>query len=95
MKANTGTGKKHGNSHNDRYWNRLKRQFKACAYDHTGAYSELRQRTKSAEMMKLQRHLEQAEQIMTTGRYQKLKERVSFHINTDRLQAVLKLKMPA
>ncbi len=93
MRANSGTGRQRGNSHDDRYWDRLQRQFQACAYDHTGAYSELRIRTKSPERHKLERHFELAEQTMETERYKNLRDRIAFGKNTKRLSAVLELKV--
>ena len=95
MKAQAGLNKRKGNSHNKCYWNRLKRQFSACAYDHTGAYSEMRQMPSSPEKMALQRHLELAEQTMATERYKALRERMSFAKNTNRLQRVLDHKVTA
>lgn len=95
MKANSGKEKRKGNSHNLRYWTRLQQQFMTCAYDHTGAYSELRERKKSPEMTTLQQHLELAEQIMRTERYKNLRKRMAFAHNTERLSAVLTHKAMA
>lgn len=95
MKASMGTGRQRGNSHNELYWKRLKKQFSAGAYDHTGAYSELRQLPMSQEMAKLKRHFELAEQIMRTSRYKELRERMAYGKNTKRLGAVLDLKVTA
>lgn len=94
MKAHAGTNKRKGNSHNVRYWMKLKKQFRTCAYDHTGAYSELRQREVSPEMKKFKRYLELTEQIMASDRYKQLRDRMAYGKNTDRLQRVLALKMP-
>ena len=93
MKAHAGTGKRKGNSHNKRYWGRLKKQFKCSAYDHTGAYSELRQLPKSPEMMKLERQFELASVIMEDKRYKNLRERMAFGHNSHRLGAVMDLKV--
>jgi len=95
MKAHAGTGKRKGNSHNKRYWTRLKKQFKHSAYDHTGAYSELRQLPKSPERMKLERQFELVSVIMDTARYKQLRERMAFGHNSQRLAAVMGQKVPA
>ncbi len=94
MRGNSGTGRQRGNSHNLRYWRRLKRQFEHCAYDHTGAYSSLKIQAKSREMRQFQRDLEDAETVMATKRYQRLKERLLFNGRPDRLRAVANLKLP-
>lgn len=95
MRANAGTGKKRGNSHTEEYWKRLKKQFKNSSYDHTGAYSELRQRSKSPERRTFERQLELAEQIMLTREYKNLRERLAYGKNTKRLTAVLNRKVTA
>ena len=95
MKANSGTGRQRGNSHNDLYWKRLKGQFQSSAYDHTGAYSSLRLRSCSPEMATLRRQFDLAEQVMMTEGYKNLLDKLAYGKNTKRLSAVLAQKVPA
>ena len=85
MKSNSGTDRRKGNSHNDRYWDRLKKQFEACAYDHTGAYSELRIRKVSPERKELDRYMDRNERIMQTDGYKSMVAMGRFHLKPDRL----------
>jgi hypothetical protein len=71
MKGQAGTGRRNNNAHDKKYWDRLKRQFRTCEYDHTGAYGEGRH-PKSRAMKALHTRMEDYEQMIS-----KLKEIVN------------------
>jgi hypothetical protein len=73
MKSQAGKDRRRANRHNGQYWNRLRRQFEACAYDHTGAYSESRPHPISPDIHTLQQQMDTNENIMRTENYQKMK----------------------
>ena len=50
---------RHGtNSHNETYWEKLRRQFAACSYERTGAYKQVRICQRSAEIKQMARSIE-------------------------------------
>lgn len=80
-----GKGKGKANSHNGEYWARLRKQFKTCHYDQSGAYAAQRQ-IKSQAMTELQTRLDNTEQNLQSATYQHLKNTGNFYPRTsDRL----------
>jgi hypothetical protein len=85
------TGK--ANSHDDDYWDRLKKQFRTCQYDHSGAYAA-QNRTKSSDMKNFERNLENTERNVQSASYQHLRKSGYFHPRpSDRLLPLTRLKV--
>ena len=92
MRGLKGTGRARSNRHDDAYWQRLRRQFENCEYDHTGAYSEYGPRRVNG-VTEIEERMEHTEANLNSKTYQHMKHLGEFHPrSSDRLLHLSKLK---
>jgi hypothetical protein len=87
MPVNSGAGRQKANTHSDAYWDRLRSEFQNCEYGHSGAYNEIHDH-RSAEIVDLERRIDENEAILNSPLYQHMKTMGEFRTRaSDRLLA--------
>jgi hypothetical protein len=78
-------GNRSANSHDDEYWERLRKQFQTCQHDHAGAYCEYRTGNPGS-IEKIAREIEVNEDIIQSDKFKLMKANGSFGVRaSDRL----------
>ena len=92
MRGLSGTGRARSNRHDEAYWDRLRRQFQNCEYDHSGAYAEYGPRRVNG-VTEIEIRMENTEQNLNSATYQHMNHLGEFHPKaSDRLLHLTKLK---